>query len=153
MQSLPRVLVILSLLIASSVAFAADPAPDAPKDKKPETELSKNMEKMGGAYRKLRRQVGDPAKNADSLELVAVLSAGAEAATKLVPAKAAQIPEADRKQWIADFHAKISDMQVNIGKLEAALKANQNEEAGKIVQALGLQQKEGHQEYRIKEKD
>jgi cytochrome c556 len=153
MKSLPRLFVILSLLVAGPLAGAADPAPAAPKPKKPETELSKNMEKMSGAFRKLRRQVGDATKNADSLELVAVLREGAEAAGKLVPEKAAQIPAADRGKWVDSFHAKMSELQGNIVKLEAALKANQNEEAARIVQTLGLQQKEGHKEYRIEEKD
>src|SRR5690349_20810384 len=114
MKTSLRQLVALSLLLAGSAAFAADEAPaataaptPAAKEKKPETELSKKMEKMNGAFRKLRRQATDATKNADSLEQVAILKEYAAAAAKLEPAKAATIPEADRAKWVADYRAEM----------------------------------------------
>ena len=154
-----RSIVALSTLLAGSAVYAADAAPAAPaapapahKEKKPETELEKKMDKMNGAFRKLRRQATDATKNADSLEQVAILREYTEASAKLEPAKAAMVPEADRKKFVADYQAKMKELLVNIGKLEAALKAGQNEEAGKIVNELSSEQKAGHKEYRIEEK-
>jgi soluble cytochrome b562 len=161
MKLLSRPLIIFVLLLAGPAVFAADEAPAtpdtpaapvAPKEKKPETELTKQMDKMNGAFRKLRRQAGDATKNADSIEQVAILREFATASAKLEPAKAAAIPEADRKKWVADYQAKMGDMLKIIDRLDAAFKAGQNEEAVKIVADLGALQKEGHKEYRAEEK-
>jgi soluble cytochrome b562 len=152
MKSLPRLLASLAVLFAGSIAFAADAAPAAPADKKPETELTQKMDKMNAAFRRLRRQAGDATKTAESLELVAALREASAASVKLEPARAATIPEAGRKQWVADYQAKMGELQAQIDKLEAALKAGQHEEATKIVQAMGALQKEGHKEYKIEDK-
>jgi soluble cytochrome b562 len=155
MKSLPRLLATLTLL-ATSAAFAADEAPAAPaapaKEKKPETELSKQMDKMNGAFRKLRRQAADATKNADSIEQVAILREYAAASAKLEPAKAATLPEADRAKWVADYREKIAELSATIEKLDAAFKAGNNEEAAKIVADLNTQQRAGHKEYRTEEK-
>lgn len=155
MKTALRQFLALSTLLVGSALFAADEIPaaaPAPKEKKPETELTKQMDKMNGAFRKLRRQATDATKNADSLEQVAILKEFAAASAKLTPAKAAAIPEADRAKWVADYQAKMTETLVAIEKLEAALKAGQNEEAGKLVADLQAQQRAGHKEYRTEEK-
>lgn len=157
MKSLLRPLAsVLSLLVASA-AFAADgapaAAPAAPKEKKPETELSQKMDKMNSAFRKLRRQAGDATRNADSLEQVAILREYAEAAAKLEPVKAGEVPAGDRAKLVEGYQAKMKELQAGLAKLETAFKAGQNEEAAKIVQELGALQKEGHKEYKSKSLD
>lgn len=131
----------------SEAAPGPAPAQTSPKKNHPSTELEDRMDEMGNAFKKLRRQVSDPTKNASSLELVAKLRAGSEKAIKLTPAKAADLPEADRPKFIADFREGIKHLQGSIGKLEDALKANQNEEAAKILKELGAEQKEGHKKF------
>jgi soluble cytochrome b562 len=155
MKSSLRSIVALFTLLAGTtfvVAQEAPAAPAAPKEKKPETELTKKMDKMNGAFRKLRRQATDATKNADSLEQVAILREYAEASLKLEPAKAALVPAADRKKFVADYQEDMKELLANIDKLAAALKAGQNEEAGKIVNELSSQQKAGHKEFRVEEK-
>ncbi len=150
---------LLAALVFTAAALpparAADAPPSAPAPaasaKKPETELEGRMKKIGGAFRKLRRQASDPAKNADSLEQVGIMHENAEAATKLTPAKASTIPEADRAKWVSDYQAKMKEMVGELDKLAAAFKENRNEDAVKIVQSLGAMQKEGHSEYRAKD--
>jgi len=157
MKSLPRLLAILTVLLAGSAVFAADApatAPAAaPKEKKPETELTQKMDKMNSAFRKLRRQAGDATKNAESLEQVAILREYAEASGKLEPYKAGEVPAGDRAKLVGDYQAKIKELQAGIAKLDDALKAGRNEEAVKIVQDLGAIQKEGHKEYKSKSLD
>lgn len=155
MKTTLRLLIASFTVLAGSALFAADEAPAAPaaKEKKPETELTKKMDKMNGAFRKLRRQATDATRNADSLEQVAILKEFAAEAVKLEPAKAATIPEADRAKWVADYRAKMKETQATIDKLEAALKAGQNEEAGKLVNELNAQQRAGHKEYRAEKKE
>jgi cytochrome c556 len=161
MKSTLRLSLVLSTLLFGSAVFAADEAspaaapaaPAAPKEKKNETELSKQMEKMNGAFRKLRRQAGDATKNADSLEQVAILKKYAEASLKFEPFKATEVPAADKEKMIAGYKAKMNDFVAAVGKLEAALQAGNNEEAAKLVQELGAMQKEGHKEYKSKSID
>ena len=156
----PRLLTALLLLAAIvSPGRAEDPAPPpagppaaGAEAKKPETELDGKMEKMNGAFRKLRRQAADPTKNAESIALVATLKENATAAAKLVPAKADTIPEADRAKFLEGYRSKMADMLAAIDKLAAAFQANQNDDAVKIIQDMGAMQKEGHHEYRLPEK-
>lgn len=155
MKSLSRLSTTIILLVAGSVAFAADPAPAAPaaakpEEEHPETELHDRMEKMETAYKKLRRQAADGAMNSDSLTQVAILREVAEAATRLEPFKVTEIPVADRPKMIEGYKAKLGELQDLIGKLETAFKAGQNEEAVKLLKALHDLEKEGHKEYKSK---
>lgn len=156
MKSLLRLSVALLTLCFASAGLAAEgvpaAAPAASKEEKPETELTRQMDKMNSAFRKLRRQATDPSKNADSLAQVAILKEFAATSAKLEPAKAASMPEANRAKWIADYRAKMTEALATIDKLEAALKAGQNEEAGKLVTELNAQQRAGHKEFRAEEK-
>ena len=156
LTSLLPVLLVFACAVASAPADEPAPAPAGPpppkEHKAPETELEGKMEKMNGAFRKLRRQAADPAKNADSIAQVAIMHECAEASAKLVPARAATIPEADRQQWVAGFRSKIADLLKKIDELDAALKAGRNEDAARLVEELGAMQKAGHKDYRTKDK-
>lgn len=146
-----------SLFLAGFVAIlpcAVSGAPDDHHGKSEKTtELGEQMDHLGSAFRKLRRQAGEAAKNESSLELVATMRGAAEAALKLVPAKAADLPEADRAKFVAAYQEQ---MQRFIGTLDAlakALKAGDNAEAQKLVGELGSLQKAGHKEYKKPERD
>lgn len=112
------------------------------------TELGEHMDRLSGAFRKLRRQVGDPAQNAASLELLAEMRDAAQAAAKLVPAKAADLPEADRAKFTAAYRKQMGKLLTQLTDLEAALKAGDNPAALKQVGELADFQKASHREYR-----
>lgn len=133
-------ILLLSLICAAVTlpcARAEDKAKSADKE---ETELGGHMDKMGGAFRKLKRQLSDATKNEDSLKLVATIKAEAAESAKLTPAWK---PEQKEK-----YQAKMKDFNAMVGKLEAALKAGKNDEAVKIAEELGAAQKEGHKEFK-----
>lgn len=158
MKSLPRLIASLTVLAGSAVFAAAQTAPAAPaapaaKEHKVETELTKQMDKLNGAFRKLRRQASDATKNADSLEQVAIIKQYAEAATKLEPYKAGEVPAGDKAKLVEGYKAKMTEFAASVAKLEAAFKAGNNEEAAKLVQELAAMQKEGHKEYKSKSLD
>lgn len=116
------------------------------------SELEDAMEKMNGAFRKLRRQVADATKNANSLELVANLRAASEKSVDLAPKLAAERPEAERPAFIAAYKKQMQEFVAALAPLEAALKANNNAEAEKIVADLGARQKQGHKDFKKQEK-
>jgi hypothetical protein len=110
------------------------------------------MEKMGGAFRALRRQISDASKNADSLAKLAVIRQNAEASVKLEPAMAKDVPAAKKQEFVARYQAEMKKFLDLVGKVEAALKANNNAEAATLVNQLADAQKAGHKEFKKEDK-
>ena len=141
---LPLALVLILVFPAAAILRAQE----KPEHKEPETELGKTMEDVNGAWRKLRKQVADPASNAASLELVATINAGLTKALTFKPAKADDLPAADREKFIQSYQARMKEFIDLLPKLQAALKANDNTAAQALVQKMGAMQKEDHKEFR-----
>jgi soluble cytochrome b562 len=131
-------------------APAVAPAPAGTASSTPEhkTPLAKDMDKIGSAMRKLRKQIDDPASNASSLALVSQVRAAAEAAAGETPAWAAEKPEADRAKFVADFRSDMKDFVGKVDSLAAALDANDNAAAAKIYKDLISAERDGHKEFR-----
>lgn len=133
---------------APAPSTSGAPAAGGPGHRKhPATELEDRMDEMGAAFKKLRRQITDATQNASSLELVAKLSAGAEKAAKLTPAKASDLPEAERPKFIADYQSEMKVLQEQLAKLSAALKANNNADAEKVLKDIGAMQRKDHKTF------
>jgi len=142
----------LILAVSLSLPFALmvpaqEPKKEHKKEHKPETELEGKMDEMGGAFRKLRGQIQDASKNADSIALVEKIRAAATEAAKLKPAKTEDLPEADRAKFVAEFQKDMKELIGNFDKLEAALKAGDNASAAKQIGDIRAAQKEGHKEF------
>ncbi|MBI4623973.1 MAG: hypothetical protein HY736_12250 [Verrucomicrobia bacterium] len=148
-----RVLLLTLICALAIVPGVQAQAGQSKSEDEPETELDKRMEKMSGAFRRLRRQVEDPTKNADSLERIKIILENTQAALKFEPAKKADLPAAEQAKFVAAYQAEMKDFISLVGKVEAALKANNNEEAKKLVGAMGDQQKKAHKEFQKKKKD
>lgn len=118
----------------------------------PETELGQKMEKMSSAFRRLRNDVKDPAKNADSLEKLKTVKEMAQAAIKLEPAQKSLVPAGEQAKYVENYRAQMKEFVALVDKLEAALKANDNAEAQKLVAAMSDAQKKGHTEFNKKKK-
>ncbi len=139
------------LLLAVLFAFPAVVLVRADGQKKPapdETELEGKMDSMSQAWKKLKRQAADATKNAESLQLVATLRSAAEEAAKLEPAKAADVPVADRAKFVAEYRVGIKKLIAALTQLETALQAGKNDEADKLVADIGALQKAGHKEFK-----
>jgi soluble cytochrome b562 len=154
---LPLTLALTVLFPAAALIRADDPPAPAEKapqheHKEPETELGKTMEKLNGAWRKLRKQVNDPASNANSIEQVAIVKESALKAETLQPDKAKDLPEADRPKFIQAYQEKMKEFAGKLDKLTAAFKANDNTSAAALLKELGQMQREGHKEYKRPDK-
>ena len=142
-------LLLLSLLLALvSVSGVQAQTKPAAEETEEETELGDKMERMGGAFRKLKRQAADPAKNEESLKLLATIRESAEAATHLEPARKADVPAEAQAKFVADYQAKMKETLTVIDQLIAAFTAGNNEEAVKLIAQLGDAQKAGHKEFK-----
>ena len=130
--------------MAGAGLFAAEPKP-APEEI---TELGEQMDRMSGAFRKLRRQAGDATMNVVSIELIGVMRQAAETAQTFVPAKAADLPESERAKFTKAYRVQLDKLLAALGKTEAAFKAGDNATAVKLVGELADLQKASHREYR-----
>lgn len=137
----------LASLLFAFAGLATLPADEKPGGEK-HTELETKMENMNAAWRKLRRQIADPAQNASSLELLAEVRASSTGADKLTPIKTADIPEAERAKFQADFEAGMKKLAGLLDQMEQALKAGQNEDANKILADVNNLQRESHKAFR-----
>jgi len=142
-MNIRTLLATLTLVVAAPMTFAADRGPTA---------LDDAMEEMNMAYRRLTRQIGNPARNANSLEQVALLRKHSVEATKLDPQKTADLPEAERAKFVAAYQAGMKEFVEQVDKLKVALEANKNDEARDILQAMKKSQEDGHNEFRRKKK-
>jgi soluble cytochrome b562 len=139
-----------ALLFLATVALAPAASSHAasPDD---QTELGARMEKLNAPWRKLRRQVADPAKNTASLELLAKIREAAKGAEQLTPAMAADLPADRRAKFQADYAAGMKKFADYLDALEAALKAGDNAAAAKVVAAIASHQREAHKAFRKEE--
>jgi len=140
-------------LPATPTPAAPNAAPAATDDDEKKTDLEMRMDRMGKAFRKLKKQVADPAQNASSLELVATMQAAAKEALDFTPAKTADLPADQQAKFVDDFKAGIKGMQDEFTKLSDALTAGKNDAAVKIVAEIGDLEKKDHKEFRKPKKD
>jgi hypothetical protein len=143
---------------SAAPAPAAAPTPavapaTAQGDSDEKTDLEVRMDHMGRAYRKLKKQVGDPAQNASSLQLVATMQKAAKEALQFTPAKTADLPADQQAKFVEDFKAGIQGMQDEFTKLSDALTAGKNDDAIKIVAEIDALEKKDHKEFRKPKKD
>lgn len=116
------------------------------------TELEDKMDDINTAYRRLNRQVSDSSKNADSLKQVAIIKQNAQAAAKLEPMRKKEVPAGEQAKFMADYQAKMKDFIGTVEKLEAAFKANKNDEAAAILKEMKQDQEEGHKAFKKEKK-
>jgi hypothetical protein len=156
MKTRLTLLALVSAFALMPVLHAAeDAAPKKMGPKAPPTELADKMEKLQGAFRKLRKvdpatkqaQIADASKNEDSLKQIAIMKEYATAAAKLEPALKAQKPTEEQAKFVAAFRDQMKGFLTDINQLEAAVKAGKNDEAAKLVEKLNDDQKKGHTDF------
>jgi soluble cytochrome b562 len=154
-----KLLFLLASLIlvapASAQTAAQPPARPAQKQKKekgrPDTDLEKAMDKMGGAFRKLRQQAKEGKFGPDAAEHVAKMQAAAAEAKKLEPLKAKEIPAADRAKFTADFREKLDEFSTALDGFAAALKAGDQAVAMQQFEKIGKLQRSDHEKFQPKD--
>lgn len=118
------------------------------QEKEPKTALGEKMEKIASAFRKARGQIADKEKNADTLAQLATIRENMTAALKDEPAAKSSVPAADQAKFVADYQARMKKEIANVEAIEAALKAGNNEEAGKLAGDLNTSYKDAHKQFK-----
>lgn len=138
-----------ALLLACSPALRAAEAM-APKAEEKTTELGEQMSKINKAFNALRKkeQIGDATKNDASLALIATINAGLQASLKLKPETTAEKPAAEQAAYVEKYQAEMKKMIELVGKVEAALKAGNNEQATALIAEVQTQQRADHKDFR-----
>ncbi len=134
-------------LIVLAALFAAAPAGVRVASAAEDTELAKQMEVMQENLKKLRKTVKNAADDAASLEALNNAQAAAVASKALVPAKAAQVPEADRAKFVAGYRKEMIALMEHLGKIEVALLDNDNAKAEELYKGLKGIEDAGHEKY------
>jgi soluble cytochrome b562 len=136
----------LRLLSLASLLLLAGPALRAAE--KVHTPIEEQMEEINAAYRKLGRQVSDPAKNADSLKQVAIIRTHALAAMKHDPIRKADVPAPEQAKFVSEYQAAMKAFVAKVDRLGEALQAGKNEIAAAVLKELKTAQEEGHRDFR-----
>lgn len=147
----------LPRLLLPALALALLPVPvslaQAEAPKKATSALEDRMDEINASWRRLRRQVADPAQNAASLELVAAIRKAARGTEEMKPAKLEEIPPSEQTKFLADYRAGMKKFMDLIDGLEAALQAGNNERASQAVTDLANLQKESHKAFKKADSD
>lgn len=133
-------LFLTGLLVAAPavtrIALAAD-----------DTELAKQMEEMDDELKKLRKSVKDPAANAASLEALTKLQQLTVTSKALVPALAAEKPEAERAKFVAGYRKDMAVMLTHFAQIEVAILDGDNAKAEELYKGLKKIEDDGHEKY------
>lgn len=112
-----------------------------------DTELAKQMEEMQDHLKKLRRSLKSPEENAASLESLAKIQQATVAAKSETPAKAAQVPEAERAKFVAGYRKDMAALLEHLCKIEVALLDNDNAKAEDLFKEIKQIEDDGHEKY------
>ena len=117
------------------------------------TPLGEEMETISKAFRTLRRQAKDPAKNASSAALAGKMLAAAQKALDFEPAWTADQPKDEQADFVAGYKKGMEKMVAALVDLEKAFVAGDNAKAEAIIADLRDAQKKGHKAYKKPDDD
>jgi hypothetical protein len=134
-----------ALLALAGTGFVAAQA--RPEKQEQESLLEERMHAIEEELRALRRLVRDPAHSPQALAALARVQAAAVAAKSETPRHAAQIPEAERAKFAADYRREmVLFLERSLG-LERALLDGDSEAARAAYDALDAMEDAAHERF------
>ncbi len=118
-----------------------------------ETPLEEQMLLLEENLGKLRRSLRDEAKTDESLAALLAMQAATMRSKVLVPEMAAEIPEAEREAFVADFRKTLIDLLREQLALEVALIDGDREEAKAIFKRIRATEESGHEKFTHEEEE
>jgi cytochrome c556 len=149
MKTTPSLLALLLAIVSPGASVTLHAADQANHE---DSELGDAMSSMNSAFKKLKRQVADPAQNEASLALVAKLRKGCVESTRHVPIQVGRLPAAEQAVAKRAYQDKMKTLIATVDELAAALKAGKNDVAANLLNEIHAQEEAGHKEFRAKKK-
>lgn len=140
MKKLPALLTLLAFAILPFSVSAAE---------EEKTELGKQMTSMNKSLRTLKRQLPDPAKKQENLDLVKKINETVVEACKFEPKKTADIPAGEKAAYKIKYKEQMDGLSASFAKLGEAIKADNQDEAKKILDELSKQKETGHKDFGV----
>ncbi len=112
-----------------------------------DTELAKQMEAMDDDLKKLRKSLKVPAENAASLETLTRLQQVTVSCKALIPAMAAEMPEADKAKFVAGYRKDMALLLTHLCQIETAVIDGDNAKAEELFKGLKKIEDDGHEKY------
>jgi hypothetical protein len=112
-----------------------------------DTPLGKAMSGMNKSMRALKKQVADPSKKAESLELVGKIKASIDDCKKLEPAWTEKVPAGEKAAFLAKYKEQMDGVAESFATIETALKADKFDDAKAVFEKLSEQKEKGHKDF------
>ena len=112
-----------------------------------DTELAKHMEELQDHLKKLRRTLRKAEDNAESLQHIDKALEELVECKALIPAKAANVPEAERAQFVNGYRKDMVAVIMDLCQMELAVLEGNNDRAQEIHKGLKTKEDEGHEKY------
>jgi hypothetical protein len=112
-----------------------------------ETPLSKEMSTMNKNLRTVKRQLGDPAKKENNLELIGKVKTALDAAHKLEPRKTKD--QTDKPAYTKKYQEEMIELGKAVGELEAAIKVDSKDDADKAMKKIYELKEKGHKDFGV----
>ena len=135
-----------SLLILTSILSLASLLPSAHAGA--DTPLEKQMQTLARGTKRLSLQVGDPAKQQDTVTLIESLKQAVTESKPMEPRETASVAPADREKFLSDYRAQLDKLTAAYDQIEVAVKAGQYDQAKSLLTSIGPIKKEGHQKFK-----
>lgn len=136
-MKLLRLLVPVLALAVAVPAFAEDDTP-----------LGKEMEKVSKALKVVNRNLADASAKDANLAKIADAKTAVEAAIKMEPAMTKSVPAAEKEKFLADYKAAMEQTVKSLDELKAAVTAGDAAAAGKVMEKLTAEKKDGHKKFK-----
>lgn len=122
-------------------------APPAAKHEEGDTPLMTEMKVIETAEHFLRKSVGDASKDSESLKQIDLAQRAVLAAKLLPPKMAANVPEADRPKFLAEYRKMMAQLLIEFATCEKALLDGDREAAKASCRKLHGMEEDGHAEF------
>ncbi len=137
----------------NSARAEEEPRKGVAKGPKKTTPLADHMIEITRAMRKIKRNLADPRKNGDSLELLDAVQKHALAAKSMTPSKAKKLPAQERGKLLKAYREGMIELLKELLDLEQLLLAGKNDAARRKYQHIRRLEKKAHERFQVEEID
>ena len=109
------------------------------------------MKALNRAYRKVRKQIVDPAQNTSSVQLLQAIQLEVTRGIAIVPDRVSEIPVNEQGRFFLSYKRKMVEFLTILLDIESALLDGDNSLAQQQFGKLYQMKKEGHREFQKQE--